>query len=134
MNAKILLCDDEPHIMRICQCKLQKAGMAVALTNDGEEAWDALQQELPDLLISDFQMARLDGISLARRIYQEPTMRHLPIILLTGKGLELKYDQCVQETGIRKVLSKPFSPKNLLSVVEEILSSLIVESNGESVV
>lgn len=121
MMTRVLLCDDEPHILKAAQFKLQKLGFAVALASDGEEAWEILQQEVPEILVTDFQMPRLDGISLSRRIYQEPELRDLPVILLTAKGLELSQDECLENTGIFTILTKPFSPKKLGETICERL-------------
>ncbi len=122
MLARVLLCDDEPHILKAAQFKLQKLGFAVALANNGEEAWEILQQEVPEILVTDFQMPYLDGVSLARRIYQDERLKDLPVVLLTAKGLELSQDECLTDTGIFKILTKPFSPKKLAQTLCERLN------------
>lgn len=122
MMTRILLCDDEPHILKAAQFKLQKLGFAVALASNGEEAWEILQQEIPELLVTDFQMPLLDGISLARRIHQDSKLHSLPVILLTAKGLELSQDECLRDTGIFKILTKPFSPRKLGEIICERLN------------
>lgn len=127
MTTRVLLCDDEPHILKAAQFKLQKLGFAVALASNGEEAWEILQLETPEILVTDFQMPLLDGISLARRIYQDDNLRDLPIVLLTAKGLELSQDECLKDTGIFKILTKPFSPRKL---GETICQRLNLKLNG----
>ena len=72
MSAKVLLCDDEIHILRAAEFKLSRAGFDVRCATDGQEAWEAIERERPDLLITDFQMPRLNGLDLIQRIRQRP--------------------------------------------------------------
>ncbi len=64
MTKRILLCDDEIHILRAAEFKLKKAGYDVRIASDGQEAWEAIQRQKPDILITDCQMPRLDGLGL----------------------------------------------------------------------
>ena len=89
MPKQILLCDDEIHILRTAEIKLCRAGHEVRCANDGQEAWEAIQQECPDLLITDCQMPRMDGFELVEKVRADERSRHLPILMLTAKGFEL---------------------------------------------
>lgn len=126
--TRVLLCDDEPHILRAAQYKLQKAGLAVALASDGEQAWNLLLQELPEIVVTDYQMPKLNGLDLARRMYTHPQMQDIPIILLTAKGLELAHEQCFSGTNIFTFMTKPFSPRRLVEVVAERLSLKLIQA------
>lgn len=123
MSKHILLCDDEIHILRAAEFKLQRAGYRTQLAHDGEEAWEAIVQERPDLLISDCQMPRLDGIGLAQRLHEHPATSGLPIIMLTAKGLELDAAILAERWNILEVVYKPFSPRELLALVDRILEA-----------
>ena len=124
MNAKrILLCDDEPHIVRAAEFKFKRAGYDVRTTFDGEEAWQAVLEFQPDIVITDCQMPRLDGLGLADRIQHDPTVSGLPVIMLTGKGFELDHAEVCARYGVFAVLAKPFSPRDLLQRVEVALHS-----------
>lgn len=119
---RILLCDDEVHILRAAEFKFRRAGFEVVTAGDGEEAWQHIQQELPAIIVSDCQMPRLDGIGLARRIRSSPLTANVPIIMLTAKGYELSESKLRDELNIVALLAKPFSPRDLLARVEAILA------------
>lgn len=121
MSFSILLADDESHILRAAEIKFKRSGFDVRCAGDGEEAWAMIEAERPDILITDCQMPRLDGLSLAQRIRSTPAVADLPIVMLTAKGYELRSENVEQEFGLQAVLAKPFSPKELVSQVEAIL-------------
>jgi CheY-like chemotaxis protein len=121
--ANIVICDDEPHILRAAEFKFRGAGHAVRAASDGEEAWQFLQEDLPDLLVTDYQMPRLDGLSLITRLREHEPTSHLPVLLLTAKGLELSFDALHNQLRIFALLGKPFSPRELLAKAEEALAA-----------
>jgi two-component system, OmpR family, alkaline phosphatase synthesis response regulator PhoP len=121
MTKCILLCDDEIQILRAAEFKLKRAGYDVILACDGEEAWEVIQRRVPDLLITDCQMPRLDGLGLVRRLRENPPTANLPIFMLTAKGLELRPAELAARWGVRGLISKPFSPRELLQTVDELL-------------
>ena len=127
--ANILICDDEPHITRAVEIKLKRAGHEVEPHCDGRAAWDALLDRIadgvpmPDLLITDCQMPRMTGLQLAAAIQAEPRMAGLPVIMLTAKGFELSADELSEKLGIAKLVGKPFSPRDLSGLVDELLSA-----------
>ncbi|HWB11117.1 MAG TPA: response regulator [Pirellulales bacterium] len=118
MSVKILLCDDEVHIVRAAEFKLARAGYDVRCAADGQEAWEIIQQDPPDLLITDLQMPRLGGLQLIERLRQRPDTNGLPVIVLTAKGFELKPQELAERWGVLAVVGKPFSPRELLHLVE----------------
>lgn len=121
MSKAILLCDDELPILRAVEFKLKRAGFIVRLAQDGESAWSMIQEALPDLIVSDYQMPRLDGLGLAKRLHDAGLTARIPFLLLTGKGFELDHDTIKEEYGITEVLPKPFSPRELLERAVRIL-------------
>lgn len=123
MPPRILLCDDEIHILRAAEFKFQRAGFDVATAGDGEAAWQAIQQCRPDIVVSDYQMPRLDGFGLVRRLRESPATADLPVILLTAKGFELSHEELCQRWNVAAVLAKPFSPRELLARVEMVLAA-----------
>ena len=118
MSMKVLLCDDEVHILRAAEFKLARAGYDVRCAADGQEAWEAIERDRPDLLITDLQMPRLGGRELIERLRQRPETRRLPVIVLTAKGFELSPQELAEKWGVLAVLGKPFSPRELLRLVE----------------
>ncbi len=122
MNERtILVADDESHILHVVSLKLKNAGYRVLTARDGQEALEIAQQEKPDLLITDYHMPQLSGLELCRKLKQDPATAHIPAIMLTARGYELEPAD-TEQSGILRMLSKPFSPWHLLSTVEEVLS------------
>jgi two-component system alkaline phosphatase synthesis response regulator PhoP len=122
MSKRILLCDDEIHILRAAEFKFKRAGYEVVLASDGEEAWGLIQEQLPDIVVTDCQMPRLNGLGLAERIKNNLATCHLPVIMLSGKGFELSEQDLQENYGIRSLIGKPFSPRELFHQVETLLA------------
>jgi DNA-binding response OmpR family regulator len=123
MSQRVLLCDDEIHILRAAEIKLARAGYEVECASDGQEGWEAIERRRPDILITDCQMPRLDGFGLVERVRQNPSLADLPILMLTAKGFEIAHADAAQRWGIMAILAKPFSPRQLLKYVEEVLTT-----------
>ncbi len=121
MTKRILLCDDEIHILRAAEFKLKKAGYDVRIAGDGQEAWEAIQQQKPDILITDCQMPRMDGFGLVQKVRENPQTADLPIFMLTAKGFELSHDELAEKWNVMAVIAKPFSPRELLQRVDSAL-------------
>jgi DNA-binding response OmpR family regulator len=121
MSKRILLCDDEIHILRAAEFKFRRAGYEVLCANDGEEAWSLIRQHTPDVVVTDCQMPRLNGLCLAERIRGSAATANIPVIMLTGKGFELSPRELKEHYGIRLLLGKPFSPRELFQHVESVL-------------
>lgn len=118
----ILVADDETHILNVVSLKLRNAGFNVITAQDGQEALEMAQVNKPDLLITDYHMPLLSGLELGRRMAADPETAGIPIIMLTARGYHLEPHD-TQESGILRMLSKPFSPRNLLATVSEVLAS-----------
>ncbi len=123
MTKKILLCDDEIHILRAVQFKASRAGYDVRCAEDGQEAWEMIQEECPDMLITDCQMPRMDGFQLVEKIRGDEKIQHLPIVMLTAKGFEFAPSDVTDKWGVIAIVSKPFSPRELLRCIEQVLES-----------
>ncbi|MBN1396018.1 MAG: response regulator [Pirellulales bacterium] len=121
MTKRVLLCDDEIHILRAAEYKLKKAGYDVSIAGDGLEAWEEIQRQRPDVLITDCQMPRLDGLGLVKKVREEAALADLPIFMLTAKGFELSHDELSEKWNVCEVIAKPFSPRELLQKVNAVL-------------
>jgi len=110
---------------------LRKAGLEVVHVVAGDMAWKLLQQRGFDLLVTDFQMPGMNGGELCERIRAEPSLKALPIILLTGKGLEIDTRYYRETLRVSAVLAKPFSPRELVRLVQEdLLAGTSIEQSG----
>jgi DNA-binding response OmpR family regulator len=127
MSKRILLCDDEVHILRAMEFKLKKGGYEVKITYDGEEAWEAIQNRKPDLLITDCQMPRLSGLELIDRLRNNPQTADIPVFMLTAKGYELTPELLFDQLRVLRVSVKPFSPRELLRDVDAVMQQETVK-------
>ena len=100
-----------------------RAGYDVATASDGQEAWEAIQKSQPDILVTDLQMPRMDGFELSRKIRASEGTRELPILMLTAKGFESTHLDLAQKCGVLAVLPKPFSPRELVRCIDNVLTS-----------
>lgn len=118
---KILVVDDEAHIVQVVSLKLRNAGYEVMTAVDGEEAFEVARRALPDMVITDFQMPYMSGLDLCRSMAEyEPTSK-IPVLMLTARGYALE-PQDLAIGNIRNVIAKPFSPRAVLAQVEAILA------------
>jgi CheY-like chemotaxis protein len=116
----ILVADDESHILHVVSLKLRNAGYRVVTAADGQEALELAQQEMPDLLITDYHMPQLSGLELCQKLKQDPKTCGIRAIMLTARGYHLEPAD-TEQSGILRMLSKPFSPRQLLATVTEVL-------------
>jgi len=123
-RPKVLVADDEAHIIHVVQLKLEKGGFEVLTSMDGQEALDTVRKVRPCLLITDLQMPVLSGLEVAAALYREEATRDIPVILLTAKGFEID-DSAIANTNIKMVMTKPFSPRDLLARVIEVVAPAI---------
>lgn len=130
MPKRILLCDDEIHILRAAEFKLKRAGYEVEIACDGQEGWEIIEARRPDIVITDCQMPRCDGFGLVRRIRENEATRDLPVLMLTAKGFELSSNELAEKFNVRGLIAKPFSPRELLRTINEILGDPSGEVNA----
>jgi len=119
-GKKILVCDDESHILHVVSLKLRNAGYEVLTAADGQEALELAIAERPDLIITDYHMPSLSGLELCQKLKQDPATAKIPAIMLTARGYQLDPND-TRDSGILRMLSKPFSPRHLLTTMNEVL-------------
>lgn len=120
MAKTILVADDEPYVLRSLEFILKKEGYRVLTAADGQEALDKAVEERPDLLLLDIQMPRMDGNSVCRSLRENPERKDVYIVMITAKGQEADRLQSL-ECGANEYITKPFSPRKVISRVKEIL-------------
>ncbi|HET6251522.1 MAG TPA: response regulator [Tepidisphaeraceae bacterium] len=118
MTKTILVADDESHILNVVSLKLRNAGFNVLTASDGQEALDLALQDRPDLMITDYHMPLLSGLEVCQRLRQANSP--IPAIMLTARGYNLEPSDMAQ-SGILRMVSKPFSPRQLLATVQDVL-------------
>ncbi len=119
---KILIVDDEPNILLSLEFLLKKNGYEVYIARDGAEALSIAEEQQPHLVILDIMMPKVDGYEVCERIKQKPNGSIAPkIIFLSAKSKEIDI-QKGYEAGADLYISKPFSTRNLVKNVKEILA------------
>lgn len=120
-GQKILVADDDRVVRRIVVAKLSGLGYEVMEAGDGWEALGLLEGgEVPDLLITDSLMPRMNGLELVRSIRSDAVLAGLPVIMLTSRGGEGDVIEGLQ-TGLDDYVTKPFSPDELAARVRTVL-------------
>lgn len=123
LGRKILVVDDEDHICRVVAFKLRAAGYRVTTASDAESAIELARNERPDLVITDYQMPGMSGLDLCRAVQAGGlggAAGDVPALLLTARNYELN-EASTNPANVRRVVSKPFSPRNLVQAVRETL-------------
>jgi two-component system alkaline phosphatase synthesis response regulator PhoP len=119
-EKKVLVVDDEIHIVHVVAIKLRNNGYEVITAANGSEAYELACSERPDIVVTDFQMPLMTGLELVEKIRQTESIKDVPIIMLTARSFAIE-DEQKQQLAISECLSKPFSPKELLRSVEDVL-------------
>lgn len=120
MSKKVIVVDDEPFILMMIEDKLKKAGISVIPLRESRNAFEVIRREMPDLIILDWMMPELSGIDLCRFIKADEATNHIPIFMLTAKGQDAD-EQLGFQCGVSRYITKPFSPKSLLEMVQETI-------------
>lgn len=122
MDVKtIVIADDEPHLTHIVAYNLRKSGMTVHVASNGQECHKLAVEMKPDLIVSDYQMPVLDGLAACIKLREDARTAHIPVIMLTARGHRLTPAELAR-TNIKSLLAKPFSARDLLAKVTEVLA------------
>ena len=113
--------DDEENLRKTVALAIRKDGYRAETFADGLEAWESFDRGLPDLVVLDVVMPRLDGLGLVKKVRENPETADLPIFMLTAKGFELSHDELAARWNVMAVIAKPFSPRDLLQRVDGVL-------------
>ena len=120
MPIRILIADDDPDIRDVLKLTLAEENYIVLEAKDGEEALNIITNKPPDLLLLDYKMPKLDGHQVVQRVKSDLLLRHLPIIMVTGKG-DLDDKISGLDAGADDYITKPFEPKEVLARVRMAL-------------
>lgn len=121
-GKRILICDDDPAILRVLEVNLEVEGYEVLLAHHGEEAYEVAVAEHPDLIILDIMMPRLDGYQTCAKLKADDSVKDIPVVFLSAKAQQSDIDRG-KTFGVADYLTKPFDPTDLLDVVERLLDS-----------
>ena len=130
-TVKVLMADDEPEILNIMAKKVTQAGFSVITAEDGEEAWEKIQNELPDVIVLDLTMPKMDGFMVLKNLREKsPSSKWQPVIIVSAraelvdmqKGFSLEADHYI---------SKPCSIDDILKGIR-LMTNLIPQRKSPS--
>ena len=132
MSKKIVVIDDEQDILEIVKATLKTKGYQLYAADNGEDGWRLIQQNRPDLIITDLKMPRMSGLELRKRLQASKELKDTPIIVMSGIGRETGKGDEFWRTGLKTddFISKPFDPLDLLGRVEYIFRRKDYISSG----
>jgi len=119
-DKKALVVDDEIHIVQVVAIKLRNNGFDVTTAENGAVALEIAKQDTPDIIVTDYQMPVMTGLELIENLRADDQTRDIPVIMLTARGFAIEEDKR-QELKISACLSKPFSPREVLQTIEEVM-------------
>ena len=116
----ILAVDDSPSMRKMVSFTLAGAGYQVVEAVDGQDAYEKAQAQAFDLVLTDQNMPRLDGLGLTRKLREHPNFKTTPILMLTTESSDLM-KQAARAAGATGWLVKPFEPARLLEVIRKVI-------------
>lgn len=120
MPKSILIVDDAASIRATVSIALQGAGYDVIEASDGNDALGKLSGRRVNLIISDVNMPGMDGLTLLKRLREQPATKYIPVIMLTTEGSDDKKAQG-KDAGAKAWIVKPFNPGKLLDAVSKLI-------------
>ena len=129
LSKRLLIVDDDPNLLRAVAACLRGEGYEVETARSGDEALIHIAQRLPDLIVSDIRMPRMDGYAFARQLRGNPRTDLIPVIFLTAKDESSERIAGIR-SGVDAYLTKPFEPDELIAVIGNILTR-VERTHGE---
>jgi DNA-binding response OmpR family regulator len=121
MRKKILVVEDDAELVELLCFNLKKAGFSVGTAGDGIEGLKKARSLAPDLILLDLMLPELDGFAVCETLRREPALAQVPVIVLTALSSQLARLTGL-DAGANDYITKPFSPKHLLSRVRALLA------------
>ena len=122
MTCKVLIADDEPNILISLEYLLKREGYEVLVARDGQEALDVVRRDRPRLVLLDVMMPRKTGFEVCQELRGDDTIKDTLVLMLTAKGRDTDVAKGMA-MGANSYMTKPFSTKELVQKVKELLES-----------
>ncbi|MDF7819765.1 response regulator [Runella sp. MFBS21] len=123
-HIKILIVDDEPNILMSLEFLMKKEGYRVFIARDGEEAFDIIRSEVPDVVLLDIMMPKVNGYEVCTFIKTSPMYQHIKVVFMSSKSREIDL-QKGYELGADLYIPKPFSTRDMVSKVNALATSTL---------
>ncbi len=132
VRSKILVVDDEPEAVELVEFNLEQAGYSVITAADGAEALEKARSNVPDLIVLDLMLPEISGLDVCKMLRRDPATAGIPIIMLTAKAAEI--DRVLGlELGADDYVTKPFSPRELVLRIRNLLQRGRTESSDKEI-
>ena len=131
VSEKVLIIDDEMHIVELLRFNLETSGYKTIYSYDGFDGFIKAKEEKPDLILLDWMLPNISGIEVLKKIRQDADLKKIPVIMLTAKNME---DDKVEglEVGADHYITKPFSIKELLARITSVMRRYGMNTGKES--
>jgi chemosensory pili system protein ChpA (sensor histidine kinase/response regulator) len=126
-----LVVDDSITVRRVTQRLLERNGMRVLTAKDGVDAVSLLQENLPDIILLDIEMPRMDGYEVATHVRNDPRLKDIPIVMITSRVSE-KHRARAIEIGVDDYLGKPYQESQLLDAIEPLVNRRSAAARGSA--
>lgn len=119
---KILIVEDDPLMSRMYQKTFVFEGYEVELAVDGEEGV-AKAKSKPDIILMDIMMPKMDGLQALDKIKQDPSLKHIPVIMLTNLAESSKAEEALKKGSVKYIIKSEYDPKQVVAMVKEVLGN-----------
>ncbi len=120
--SRLVIAEDSPHMLRLLEMTLRKAGHTWTACAAGDTALAAIRSEKPEAVVLDIIMPGMNGLDVLSALKADPTTAGIPVIMLTARGQNLTRQQA-EESGASAFLTKPFSPTELIATIARFTST-----------
>lgn len=120
MTGHLLLVDDEPGLREAVSTYLEDSGFTVKVSGNANDAWQSMETDRPDLIISDIMMPQVNGYEFLQKVRSDERFLSLPVIFLTARGMTTDRIKGYQ-IGVDAYIPKPFDPEELVAIVHNLL-------------
>ena len=119
MSARVLIAEDEPNLVESLNFILTREGCEVSVVFDGDSVMERLRAEHPDVLVLDIMLPRRTGFEILKLIKTDPSLRGIPVMILTAKGQE-RDRRTAEDLGADAFVTKPFSNKDVVDRIKRL--------------
>jgi DNA-binding response OmpR family regulator len=119
---RVLIVEDEPHIVLSLEFLLQRAGYATVTATDGDQALERCRTERPDVVLLDVMLPRRDGYEVCRAMKADPELARIPVIIVSARGQEVEVLRGL-ELGAAAYVTKPFGNDEILEAIRAALAA-----------
>jgi len=130
MSIRVLCIEDEPEMIELIHLILSRAGYEVLGAESGAEGLELLEKEDVDLVLLDLMMPEMDGWEVYQRLKANERTRDIPVIIVTAKAQRIDRVLGLYIVGADDYITKPFSPRDLLNSIEQVLAKHAELQNG----